>query len=84
MGLTMRSQSVIHHRAMIPATNEKPQPGRWQAAKRKADALDLELPTPAPGTHVYIATDGLRHETVMLLRAFARAAERAGHKVKLL
>lgn len=58
--------------------------GRWQAAKRKAAELQLDLPEPAPGTHVYIVTQGLRHETVLLLRAFVRAAERAGNKVRLL
>lgn len=64
-------------------TNERTT-GRWQAAKRKAAALELELPTPAPGTHVYIVTDGLPHHVVIWLRAFVRAAERAKHKVKLL
>ena len=66
----------------IPA-DERPT-GRWQAAKRKASELQLDLPEPAPGTHVYIATDGLRHESVLLLRAFVRVAERAGQKVRLL
>jgi hypothetical protein len=61
-----------------------PSTGRWQAAKRKASELTLDLPEAAPGTHVYIVTAGLRHELVVLLRAFARAAERAGHKVRLL
>lgn len=69
---------------MINASADEPRPGRWQAARRKASDLQLELPTPEPGTHVYIVTEGLRHETVMLLRAFVRAAERAGSKVKLL
>lgn len=69
---------------MINAPTDERRPGRWQAAKRKASTLQLELPAPAPGTHVYIATDGLPHHIVMMLRAFARAAERDGHKVKLL
>jgi len=69
---------------MINVPPEQHRPGRWQAAKRKAAGLQLDLPTPAPGTHVYIAMAGLRHETVMLLRAFVRAAERSGSKVKLL
>ena len=63
--------------------NERPS-NRWQAARRKAHELDLDLPTVEPGTHVYIATQGLRSETVMLLRAFVRAAERSGSNVKLL
>lgn len=58
--------------------------GRWQAAKRKASELALDLPDPAPGTHVYIVTEGLRNETVLLLRAFTREAARAGAKVRLL
>jgi hypothetical protein len=69
---------------MINAPTDERTTGRWQAAKRKAAALELELPTPAPGTHIYIVTDGLPHHIIMSLRAFSRAAERAGHKVKLL
>lgn len=69
---------------MINAPADERSTGRWQAARRKAAELQLDLPTPEPGTHVYIATNGLRHETVMLLRAFVRAVEREGAKVKLL
>lgn len=66
------------------ASAESRSTGRWQAAKRKASELALDLPETSPGTPVYIATAGLRIETVMLLRAFVRAAERAGSKVRLL
>lgn len=58
--------------------------GRWQASRRKASDLALELPETAEGTHAYIVTDGLRIETVMLLRAYVREATRAGRKVRLL
>jgi hypothetical protein len=66
----------------VPA--DKRSTGRWQAARRKASELSLNLPEAASGAHVYIATDGLRHKPVTLLRAFVRVAERAGTKVKLL
>ena len=56
----------------------------WQRARRAADALTLTLPTPAPGTAIYICTEGMDHPTLVLLRAFVRAAERGGHRVKLL
>jgi hypothetical protein len=59
-------------------------PHRWQAAKQQADDLLAELPATAPGTHVYIATDGLDHPTLVALRAYVRAAARAGEKVRLL
>ena len=53
-------------------------------ARQSATELSLELPTPAPGTAIYIRTEGLDHQTLVLLRAFVRAAERGGHRVKLL
>ena len=56
----------------------------WQSARHSAGELTLELPTPAPGTAIYICTDGIDHPTLVLLRAFVRAAERGGHRVKLL
>ena len=46
--------------------------------------LSLNLPMPAPGTAIYVCTDGIDHPTLVLLRAFVRAAERSGHRVKLL
>lgn len=66
------------------ASAKPPSTGRWQASRRKASDLALELPETAEGTHVYIVTDGLRIETVMLLRAYVREATRAGRKVRLL
>ena len=63
----------------------KPRPAdNWQKARESATELSLELPTPAPGTAIYIRTEGLDHQTLVLLRAFVRAAERGGHRVKLL
>ncbi len=59
-------------------------PLRWQDARRSAAELSLDLPEPAAGTAVYIATTGTDPQTLTLLRAFMRAAERKGHKVKLL
>lgn len=56
----------------------------WQKARHSAAALTLDLPQSAPGTAVYIDADGTDHHTLILLRAFVRAAERAGYKVKLL
>lgn len=62
----------------------QPRPPHWQVAKRRGAELPLDLPDAAPGTHVYIATDGLDHPTLVLLRASVRALERTGVKVKLL
>lgn len=56
----------------------------WQRATHDAADLLPNLPTPAPGTPIYICMDGIDHPTLVLLRAFVRAAERAGRKVKLL
>ncbi len=56
----------------------------WQSARQSVGELTLELPTPAPGTAIYICTEGIDHQTLVLLRAFVRAAERSGHRVKLL
>ena len=69
---------------MTDAEDKHSPPGRWQIARRKAAQLPFDLPQPAPGTHVYIAAAGGDPNTLLLLRAFVRAAERAGHKVKLL
>ena len=66
-----------------PRRQAPTRPLAGRAAQSTPDLL-VDLPTPEPGTHIYIATDGLRHETVMLLRAFVRTAERGGSKVKLL
>ena len=56
----------------------------WQRARQSAIELTLNLPTPATGTAIYICTEGIDHPTLVLLRAFVRAAERGGHRVKLL
>ena len=56
----------------------------WQRARQSVGELSLNLPTPAPGTAIYICTEGIDHPTLVLLRAFVRAAERGGHRVKLL
>ena len=56
----------------------------WQRARHSAGELLPNLPTPAPGTPIYICTDGIDHPTLVLLRAFVRAAERGGQRVKLL
>ncbi len=69
---------------MPDAENPKPSPARWQDAKQDAADLLIDLPEPAEGTPVYIATDGVEPRTLILLRAFVRQAERAGQKVKLL
>ena len=69
---------------MTDAANKSSSPLRWQDAKRKAAELTIDLPHPEPGTSVYIATAGADPQTLTLLRAFVRAAERKGHKVKLL
>ncbi len=69
---------------MPDAEKQKPTPPRWQDAKQDAADLLIELPLPAIGTSVYIATDGVDHCTLVLLRAFVRSVERAGQKVKLL
>lgn len=69
---------------MTDAADRSSQPLRWQDAKREAAELPIELPQPEPGTSVYIATSGADPQTLTLLRAFVRAAERKGHKVKLL
>lgn len=69
---------------MTNAGHKESPPNRWQDAKQGAADLFIELPKPADGTPVYIATDGVDHRTLVLLRAFVRSAERAGHKVKLL
>ena len=63
----------------------KPRPAdNWQKARQSATELSLDLPTPAPGTAIYISTEGIDHPTLVLLRAFVRAAERSGQRVKLL
>ncbi len=69
---------------MPDAEKPKSVPPRWQDAKQGAADLLIDLPHPAEGTPVYIATNGADHRTLVLLRAFLRAAERAGQKVKLL
>jgi hypothetical protein len=69
---------------MTDAADQSSQPLRWQDARRAAAELPIDLPRPAPGTAVYIATVGTDPRTLTLLRAFVRAAERKGHKVKLL
>lgn len=69
---------------MIDADSEYSPPKHWQNARHEAAELLIELPQPAPGTHVYLATAGAGHRTVVLLRAFVRAATREGHRVKLL
>ena len=56
----------------------------WQKARKSVGELALELPMPAAGTAIYICTEGIDHQTLVLLRAFVRAAERSGHRVKLL
>ena len=56
----------------------------WQRARQSASELSLDLPTPAPGTAIYVCTDGIDHQPLVLLRAFVRAAERGGQRVKLL
>ena len=56
----------------------------WQRARHSASELSLDLPTPAPGTAIYISAEGIDHPTLVLLRAVVRAAERAGQRVKLL
>jgi uncharacterized membrane protein YebE (DUF533 family) len=69
---------------MTDAANQTSPPLRWQDARRVAAELPIDLPQPAPGTAVYISTAGADTQTLTLLRAFVRAAERKGHKVKLL
>ena len=69
---------------MSDAEKPKSIPPRWQDAKQVATDLPIELPAPAEGTPVYITTAGADYRTLVLLRAFVRAAERKGHKVKLL
>jgi hypothetical protein len=69
---------------MPDAEKQKSDSARWQDAKQGAADLLIELPQSAEGTPVYIATDGVDHGTLVLLRAFVRDAERAGQKVKLL
>jgi hypothetical protein len=69
---------------MTDADDRSSQPLRWQDARRAAAELSIDLPQPEPGTSVYIATAGVDPQTLTLLRAFVRAAERKGHKVKLL
>lgn len=69
---------------MTDAEKKSSPPLRWQDAKRAAAELPIDLPQPAPGTAVYISTAGADAQTLTLLRAFVRAAEREGHKVKLL
>ena len=56
----------------------------WQRARHSAGDLLTNLPTPAPGTPIYVCTDGIDHPTLVLLRALVRAAERGGQRVKLL
>ena len=68
-----------------PATLEKDLPPReWQKARQQGVDLSLDGIAPAPGTHIYVAADGVNHHTLVLLRAFVRAAERGGQRVKLL
>lgn len=69
---------------MTDAADKSSSPLRWQDAKRAAAELTIELPQPEPGTAVYISTAGTDPQMLTLLRAFVRAAERKGHKVKLL
>lgn len=69
---------------MTEATNKSSSPLRWQDAKSAASELTIDLPHPEPGTAVYILTAGTDPQLLTLLRAFVRAAERKGHKVKLL
>lgn len=69
---------------MTDAANRNAPPLRWQDARKEAAELAIELPQPAPGTAVYIVSAGAEPQTLTLLRAFVRAAERKGHKVKLL
>ena len=69
---------------MSDAEPESPRPLRWQEARRAAAELAFDLPQPAAGTAVYLSTAGADPQTLTLLRAFVRAAERQGHKVKLL
>lgn len=69
---------------MPDAEKPKSAPSRWQDAKQGAADLLTDLPEPADGTPVYIATDGVEPRALILLRAFVRTAERAGQKVKLL
>ncbi len=69
---------------MTDAANQSSRPFRWQEARRAAAELPIDLPEPAPGTSVYISTAEADDQTLTLLRAFVRVAERKGHKVKLL
>jgi hypothetical protein len=69
---------------MPDAEKQKSVPPRWQDAKQDAADLLTDLPQPAEGTPVYIDTADLDHPMLVLLRAFVRATERAGRKVKLL
>ena len=69
---------------MTDAAADQPPADHWQRARQSASELTLDLPTPAPGTAIYICTEGLDHWTPVLLRAFVRAAERGGQRVKLL
>ena len=69
---------------MTDANEDELATAHWQNARQSAAELSLDLPTAAPGTAIYICTEGLDHRTLVLLRAFVRAAERAGLRVKLL
>jgi len=69
---------------MTDAEKESSPPLRWQDARRAAADISIDLPQPAAGTAVYISTAGAAPQTLTLLRAFVGAAERKGHKVKLL
>jgi hypothetical protein len=69
---------------MTNAENKSLPPLRWQDARRAAAELPIDLPQPAQGTAVYISTAGADPQTLPLLRAFVRAAERKGQKVKLI
>ena len=69
---------------MTDAAHKSSSPLRWQDAKVAAAELTIDLPEPEPGTAVYISTAGADPQLLTLLRAFVRAAERQGHKVKLL
>ena len=69
---------------MTDAEKKEATPTRWQDAKEGAVDLLIELPLPAEGTAVYIVGDDTDLRTLILLRAFVRAAERQGKKVKLL